>query len=118
MSERVLEITKLLAPLLGTFLGAIAPHLINRLLPTGALALNKRGTSIVAGIGGVLGTVFVYWTYTGTINYWWGVAGFFSAACICWVYMQYFAYPFKKFRVTCLKDDNNNVLEGKEDGRG
>ncbi len=118
MSERVLETTKLLAPLLGIILGAIAPPLVSRLLPTGVITLSKRGIYTVAGVGGALGAVFVYWMYTGNINYWWGGAGFFSAACICWIYMQYFAYPFKRFRVTCLEDDDKNVLEGKKDGRG
>lgn len=118
MSVRLLEITKLLAPLLGIILGAIAPQLINRLLPADAIRLNKEGISTVAGIGGGLGAVLVYWTYTGNINYWWGSAGFFSAVCVCWVYIHYFAYPFKKFRVTCLKDVDSNVIDGEENGMG
>jgi len=118
MSERVLEITKLLAPLLGTILGAIAPHLINRFLPEGAITLNKWGVYTIAGIGGILGTILLYWTYTGNINYWWGVVGFFSAASISWVYMQYFASPFKKFRVTCLTDDEGHLVEGKAGKQG
>lgn len=118
MSERVLEITRLLAPLLGIILGAIAPPLISRLLPAGIFTLSKWGIYTVIGVGGTLGAIVVYWMYTGSINYWWGGVGFFSAACICWIYRQYFAYPFKRFRVTCLEDDDKNVLKGKRDGRG
>src|SRR5947209_11054937 len=99
MSERVLEIITFLAPLLGSILGAIAPPLVSHFLPADVTKMSKWGTYAVIGVGGTLGAVFVYWMYTGNINYWWGIAGFFSAACICWIYLQYLAYPFKRYRV-------------------
>jgi hypothetical protein len=118
MSERVLEITTLLAPLLGIILGAVAPPLVSHFLPADVPKLSKWATYVVIGGGGTLGAVFVYWIYTGNINYWWGVVGFFSAAGICWVYLQYLAYPFKRFRVTCLENDDKIVIKGKMDGKG
>ena len=118
MSERILVIAKLLAPLLGIILGAIVPPFVSRILPEGVITLSKWGIYAFVGVGGTLGGVLADFLYTGSIDYWWGVAGFFGATCVCWIYMQYLAYPFKRFRVSCLVDDDNKVVKGEQNGRG
>ena len=118
MSERVIEIAKLRSHFLGIILGAIATTFVSRVLPAGVIALSKWGIYAFVGVGGTLGGVLMDYLYTGNINYWWGVAGFFGALCFCWICMQYFAYPFKRFRVSCLVDDHNKELKGKKDGKG
>ena len=113
MVNRLIEIVKLVAPLMGALVVAILPPFLKQFFPE-RININKWW---IWGSGGLIGAIFVYWTYTGNINYRWGLTGFLCAISMYWIYKRHLAFPFKKFHVTCLESDNDDIIEGIKDGK-